>query len=197
MRRQITLVTIFAAALLGFASVSVPAQAKVPGPNGQIVFGRFDASLGDFQIFTANPDGTSQVQLRPGVACEGSRHGTSPKIREAGPLTGSGSCSVARTERCSWSIQMAPGYGRSGSTQVPATTPPSSPRGRPPAPRSCSAYSSPQASNISTPSGRRVRTCGKWQTPKAATNSLTGDPTRWPARRARRTVQYAVIKGRR
>src|SRR5215472_5550650 len=68
MRRLITLVTIFAAALLAFAAVTVPAQAKVPGPNGQIVFGRFDASLGDFQIFTANPSGTSQVQLLPGVA---------------------------------------------------------------------------------------------------------------------------------
>ena len=68
MRRLITLVTIFAGALLGLAAAAVPAQAKAPGPNGQIVFGRFNAGLGDFQIFTANPDGTSQVQLLPGVA---------------------------------------------------------------------------------------------------------------------------------
>lgn len=68
MRRLITLVTIFAGALLGLAAAGVPAQAKVPGPNGQIVFGRFNASLGDFQVFTANPDGTRQVQLLPGVA---------------------------------------------------------------------------------------------------------------------------------
>ena len=68
MRRLITLVGIFAGALLGLAAAGVPAQAKVPGPNGQIVFGRFNAGLGDFQIFTANPDGTSQVQLLPGVA---------------------------------------------------------------------------------------------------------------------------------
>jgi Tol biopolymer transport system component len=68
MRRLITLVTIFTGALLGVAAVAVPAQAKVPGPNGQIVFGRFNAGLGDFQIFTANPDGTSQAQLLPRVA---------------------------------------------------------------------------------------------------------------------------------
>lgn len=68
MRRLITLVTIFAGALLGFTAAGVPAQAKAPGPNGQIVFGRFNAGLGDFQIFTANPDGTRQVQLLPGVA---------------------------------------------------------------------------------------------------------------------------------
>lgn len=68
MRRLITLVTVFAATLLGGAAATVPAQAKVPGPNGQIVFGRFNPGLGDFQIFTANPDGTSQVQLLPGVA---------------------------------------------------------------------------------------------------------------------------------
>jgi Tol biopolymer transport system component len=68
MRRLITLITVLAAALLGSAAVAVPVQAKVPGSNGQIVFGRFNTGLGDFQIFTANPDGTSQVQLLPGVA---------------------------------------------------------------------------------------------------------------------------------
>jgi Tol biopolymer transport system component len=68
MRRLITLVAIFTGALLGSVACAVPAQAKVPGPNGQIVFGRFNTGLGDFQIFTANPDGTSQAQLLPGVA---------------------------------------------------------------------------------------------------------------------------------
>lgn len=67
MRRLITLVTVFAATLLGGATATVPGQATVPGPNGQIVFGRFNSGLGDFQIVTANPDGTSQVQLLPGV----------------------------------------------------------------------------------------------------------------------------------
>jgi Tol biopolymer transport system component len=68
MGRLITLVTVFAATLLGVVAATVPAQAKVPGPNGQIVFGRFNPGLGDFQIFTTNPDGTGQAQLLPGVA---------------------------------------------------------------------------------------------------------------------------------
>lgn len=68
MRRLITLITVVAATLLGSAAAAVPAQAKAPGPNGQIVFGRFNTGLDDFQIFTANPDGTRQVQLLPGVA---------------------------------------------------------------------------------------------------------------------------------
>jgi hypothetical protein len=37
MRRLITLVTTFAGGLLGLAAAGVPAQAKTPGPNGQIV----------------------------------------------------------------------------------------------------------------------------------------------------------------
>lgn len=68
MPRLITLITVSATALAGLAAAALPAQAKVPGPDGQIIFGRFNASLGDFQIFTANPDGTRQVQLMPGVA---------------------------------------------------------------------------------------------------------------------------------
>jgi Tol biopolymer transport system component len=68
MRRLITLVTVLAAALLGSGAAIAPAQAKAPGANGQIVFGRFNADLGDFQIFTANPDGTNQAQVLPGVA---------------------------------------------------------------------------------------------------------------------------------
>jgi TolB protein len=45
-----------------------PAQAKVRGSNGRIVFGRFDPAVGDFHIFTVNPDGTNEVQLLPGIA---------------------------------------------------------------------------------------------------------------------------------
>jgi hypothetical protein len=45
-----------------------PAQAKVRGANGRIVFGRFDPAVGDFRIFTVNPDGTNEVQLLPGIA---------------------------------------------------------------------------------------------------------------------------------
>jgi hypothetical protein len=68
LRRLITLVTVLAAALLGGVAATAPAQATAPGANGQIVFGRYSTALGDFQIFTANPDGTKQAQVLPGAA---------------------------------------------------------------------------------------------------------------------------------
>ena len=50
-------------------AVAAPsAGAKVPGPNGRIVFGRFDPAIDDFHILTANPDGTQETQLLPGAA---------------------------------------------------------------------------------------------------------------------------------
>ena len=61
MRRLITVVTVLTAALLVGVAATAPAQAKPPGANGQIVFGRYSTTLGDFQIFTANPDGTNQA----------------------------------------------------------------------------------------------------------------------------------------
>ena len=54
-------------ALLVSAAAAVPAQAKVPAPNSQIVFGRFNTGLSDFQIFTANPDGTSRARSCPAL----------------------------------------------------------------------------------------------------------------------------------
>jgi Tol biopolymer transport system component len=45
-----------------------PAQAKAPGPNGQIVFERFNHSLGHNVIYTANPDGSGEVQIFAGPA---------------------------------------------------------------------------------------------------------------------------------
>src|SRR5271166_420212 len=68
LRRLITLVTVLAAALLGGVAATAPAQAKAPGANGQIVFGRYSTALGDFQIFTVNPDGTNEAQVLPGAA---------------------------------------------------------------------------------------------------------------------------------
>ncbi|MDP9209713.1 MAG: hypothetical protein M3O65_14745, partial [Actinomycetota bacterium] len=50
------------------AAAAPSAGAKVPGPNGRIVFGRFDPAIDDFHIFTANPDGTREAQLLPGAA---------------------------------------------------------------------------------------------------------------------------------
>ena len=68
MKRLIALVTGTGMALLGVVTVTEPAQAKVPGPNGQIVFGRFDPALGDFVSFTVNPDGSHERQLFPGTS---------------------------------------------------------------------------------------------------------------------------------
>src|SRR6266566_935238 len=60
------LIVIAAAALttLGLAGISGPAQAKAPGPNGQIVVMRL-ASLTeeDFRVVTVNPDGTHVQQV--------------------------------------------------------------------------------------------------------------------------------------
>ena len=90
------------------------------------------------------------------------------------------------------------GLGRSGSTQAPAATSPTGPYGRPTAPGSCSACSSPApASSTFTPHGRPVRTCDMWQTPKAARNSRTGGHTRWLVRRAGPPFTYPMIEGRR
>src|ERR1043166_2069786 len=54
--------------LTGFALAAlfaIPAGARPPGANGQIVFGRFDPALGDQVIYTVNPDGSHQHQKLP------------------------------------------------------------------------------------------------------------------------------------
>jgi Tol biopolymer transport system component len=54
--------------LAGFALAALfalPAGAKPPGVNGQILFGRFDPAQGDTVIYTANPDGSHEQQLLP------------------------------------------------------------------------------------------------------------------------------------
>lgn len=47
---------------------ATPAQAKVGGRNGRIVFNRYDPAVGDFHAFIINADGTNEVQLLPGIA---------------------------------------------------------------------------------------------------------------------------------
>jgi len=63
MRRLIVLLSVAAIALLGLAAVAGPAQAKYPGPNGQVAFSRYDPTTGEPHIFIANPDGTHEHQL--------------------------------------------------------------------------------------------------------------------------------------
>ena len=68
LRRTVT-VLLTITCLVGILAVAaLPAGAKVRGPNGRIVFGRFDPAVGDFHIFTVHPDGTDEVQLLPGTA---------------------------------------------------------------------------------------------------------------------------------
>jgi TolB protein len=43
----------------------MPAGARPPGTNGQIVFGRFDPNQGDTVTYTINPDGSHEKQVRP------------------------------------------------------------------------------------------------------------------------------------
>jgi len=47
----------------GIAIPAAPARAKVPGPNGQIVFQRIDRKLGGTVIYTMNPDGSHLRRL--------------------------------------------------------------------------------------------------------------------------------------
>jgi TolB protein len=62
-RRLIALVTVSVLTGLGLATATGTAEAKVPGPNGQIVFARYDPAIDDSHIFTMNPDGTHEHQL--------------------------------------------------------------------------------------------------------------------------------------
>jgi Tol biopolymer transport system component len=66
--RKLTVLAAAALATAGCAGISGPAQAKVRGPDGQIVFGRFDPALNDEVSFTVNPDGTHLHQLFPGAS---------------------------------------------------------------------------------------------------------------------------------
>jgi Tol biopolymer transport system component len=55
--------------LVGILAVTaLPASAKVRGPNGRIVFGRFDPTVNDFHAFIVNADGSNEKQLLPGIA---------------------------------------------------------------------------------------------------------------------------------
>jgi TolB protein len=65
MKRLIALVTISGMTLLGLIALSGSTQARVSGSNGQILFARFDPTIEDDHLFTANPDGSHEVQLPP------------------------------------------------------------------------------------------------------------------------------------
>jgi Tol biopolymer transport system component len=92
-KRSIALVTVTATMLLGFVIVTEPAQGKVFGPNGQIVFAREDPAIDDLTAFTINPDGTHESALLPGLPGECPRWSpdgtkiTVPALTEDGQVT--------------------------------------------------------------------------------------------------------------
>ena len=62
MKRWLITVVVTTTAVLGLTGPGT-SQAKVPGPNGRIVFTRFDQSVGGVVSYTMNPDGTQVRQL--------------------------------------------------------------------------------------------------------------------------------------
>ena len=62
MRKLIALGLLAGVAALA-ALAAMPADAKVPGPNGRIAFARFDPVLDGSVTYTANPDGSQVKQL--------------------------------------------------------------------------------------------------------------------------------------
>jgi Tol biopolymer transport system component len=68
MKRGWALLVALASGLAALAATSPPARAVVPGPNGRIAYARFNPAVGDDAIFTANPDGTDEVEVFAGPA---------------------------------------------------------------------------------------------------------------------------------
>ncbi len=62
--RQVASVVIAFVAIL--SSLALPADAKVGGINGQIVFAQFSPALNGTVVYTVNPDGTGKERLSPG-----------------------------------------------------------------------------------------------------------------------------------
>lgn len=69
--RSMSLAAVAALALVGVVAETAPAEAKAPGPNGQIAFSRLDPPIcnqGCTSVYTINPDGTHQQKLSfPGL----------------------------------------------------------------------------------------------------------------------------------
>src|SRR4051794_35349044 len=57
------LVTLIVAAIAIGSAIAIPAAANAPGTNGRIAFSRFDPTLGDDFVYTADPDGSNERQL--------------------------------------------------------------------------------------------------------------------------------------
>ncbi len=67
MKRGWALLVVSALGLATLATAS-PARAVVRGPDGRIAYTRFNPAVGDDAIFTANPNGTDEVEVFAGPA---------------------------------------------------------------------------------------------------------------------------------
>jgi hypothetical protein len=68
MKRPLVLVLVAATTLLAPNGVTGRAVAEVPGPNGQILFGRYSRALDESVLYTVNPDGSHLHRVIPGPA---------------------------------------------------------------------------------------------------------------------------------
>jgi Tol biopolymer transport system component len=57
------LIVLAAAAVAIAALIAIPAAANAPGTNGRVAFSRFDPTLDDDFVYTADPDGSHEQQL--------------------------------------------------------------------------------------------------------------------------------------
>src|SRR5436853_1228612 len=96
LRTRLGLLLPLAILLVGVIAVA-PAGARQPGPNGRIAFDRFDPLVGDSVPYTANPDGSHQVQLLPFGAGMPRWSADGTHIATAGSPTG-GSATVTNVD---------------------------------------------------------------------------------------------------
>jgi hypothetical protein len=66
MKRLTAVLSIAAVVALGLVAPAGPALAEVPGPNGQILFGRYSPALDESVLYTVNPDGSHLHRVIPG-----------------------------------------------------------------------------------------------------------------------------------
>ena len=118
----------------GMAIPVLPAQAKVPGPNGQIAFSRY-VQDDNTVTYTANPDGTHIRQLFPGFS-------GGPRWSPDGSQVSVFAACTDGEENCAATI-VDPDTDAfaSSSGPIPPSKPPAAPAGRRMA-RDCSAGAS-------------------------------------------------------
>jgi Tol biopolymer transport system component len=68
MRRLIALAAVTGMTLLGVVAITGQVQAKLPGRNGTILFGRYSPALDESVLYTVNPDGSHLHRVIPGPA---------------------------------------------------------------------------------------------------------------------------------